>query len=174
MSKFINQTARSPLMHFLLIGAVIYAAYGLFGAKAVEESDNTVVVTSGELEWLARTFTKTWNRPPTPQEIRGLLDAHIREQVLYRQALAMGLDENDVIIRRRLAQKMEFLFQDLADFNPPTNAELIAYFEEHLDQYQESEVTTFTHVFVNPDQREEHTLEDAKEILAQLQIYIYK
>lgn len=168
MSKFINKTARSPLLHFLLIGAAIYLAYGLFGTKAVEESDNTVVVTSGELEWLTQTFTLTWNRAPTPQEIRGLLNAHIRERVFYREAMAMGLDEDDVIVRRRLAQKLEFLFQDLADIIPPTEAELVAYFQDHLDQYQEPEVTTFTHVYVNPDLRDEHTLEDAAQILAQL------
>ncbi len=168
MTKFINKAARSPLLHFLLIGAAIYLANGLFGTKAVEESDNTVVVTSGELEWLAQTFASTWNRAPTPQEIRGLLDAHIRERVLYREALAMGLDEDDVIIRRRLAQKLEFLFQDLADITPPTEAELVVYFEEHLDQYQEPEVTTFTHVFVDPDLRDDHTLEDAEQILATL------
>ena len=154
----------SPLLHFLFIGAAIYLACGLFGPRAVEQSDDTVVVTASELEWLAQTFASTWNRAPTRQDLAGLVKAHIREQVLYREAMAMGLDRNDVIIRRRLAQKLEFLYQDLADMTPPSVSEIETYFLAHIEEYQEPELITFTQIFVNPDRHGDQTLADAAAI----------
>ncbi len=82
---------RSPLLHFLLIGAAIYGAFSLFGSRSSGEPNNTVLVTTGELDWLAQTFGSTWNRAPTPQELTGLVKAYIREQVLYREAFLIPL-----------------------------------------------------------------------------------
>ena len=99
---------------------------------------------------------------------KGLIDQFVRETVLYREALAMGLERDDVIIRRRLAQKLEFLFQDLADAAPPEDQELQAYFKAHRDRYQDPELLSFTHVFLDPDRRGDQTLVDAEGMLAEL------
>ena len=161
-------TLRSPLLHFLLIGAVVYLLYGLTDSDTTLISPDTITVTAGDVAWMEDSWQKRWNRSPTPEERKGLIDQHVRETVLYREALAMGLEQDDVIIRRRLAQKLEFLFQDLADVVPPDDQELRTYFEANRDRYQDPDLLTFTHVFLDPDQRGDRTLADAEAMLAEL------
>lgn len=168
MRDLITKTVRSPLLHFLVIGAAIYVAYAALSPEAATESPDTIRVSTGDIAWMEDSWQSRWNRPPTPEERQGLIDAHVRETALYREALAMGLDQNDVIIRRRLAQKLEFLFQDLADAVPVTGEELETHFAENRDRYQDPEVMTFMHVFVDPDRRGDQTLVDAEAMLAEL------
>ncbi|MBW2577385.1 MAG: peptidyl-prolyl cis-trans isomerase [Deltaproteobacteria bacterium] len=144
---------REPLLHFLLIGAAIYGLYGAFAETAPEETDKTIVVSSAEVEWMQTSWQKRWNRPPTPEELDGLIQQYIRETVLYREALTMGLNQHDQVIRRRLAQKLEFLAKDLVALTPPADEELVAYFDANKDRYQEPVLYTFTQVFFNPDKR---------------------
>ena len=151
-----------PLLHFMFIGAVIYALYGLFAEPLVEETDKTIVVTAGEIEWMRVSWQKRWNRPPTEEEFDGLIQQYIKETVLYREALTMGLNKHDTVIRRRLAQKLEFLAKDLVALTPPTEAELLAYFAEHQARYQEPTLYTFNQVFFDPDKRGDTTLDDAE------------
>jgi hypothetical protein len=159
---------REPLLHFLLLGAVIYGLYALAGPASPDHEPDRITVTAGELEWLASSWEKRWSRPPTPEERAGLIDDYVRETILYREALAMGLDRDDTIVRRRLAQKLEFLVQDLAAATSPTEEELEAYLAEHGERYARPALATFTHVFVDPDARGDRTLDDADEILAEL------
>jgi len=159
---------REPLVHFLLMGAAIYLLYGVFAEPAPEADDKTIVVTAGELEWMRTSWEKRWNRLPTAEEFDGLIQQYIRETVLYREALTMGLNQHDQVIRRRLAQKLEFLAKDLVALTPPTEEELQAYFAEHQDRYQQPARYTFTQVFVDPDKRGDATLADAEEIKAEL------
>jgi peptidyl-prolyl cis-trans isomerase C len=155
---------REPLVHFLFIGAAIYLAYGLFAEPAPEAQDDTIVVTAGEVEWMRTAWQKRWNRPPTAREFDGLIQQYIRETVLYREALTMGLNKHDMVIRRRLAQKLEFLARDLVALTPPAEEELQAYFDTHRDRYQEPARYTFTQVFIDPDKRGDTTLDDAEAI----------
>ena len=111
---------REPLVHFTCIGIVIYSLYGWFAEPVVEESEKTIVVTAGEIEWMHASWQKRWNRPPTASEFDGLVQQYIKETVLYREALTMGLNQHDQVIRRRLAQKLEFLAGDLVALTPPT------------------------------------------------------
>ena len=159
---------REPLVHFMFIGAVIYALYGLFAEPVVEETDKTIVISSGEIEWMQTSWQKRWNRPPTAQEFDGLIQQYIKETVLYREALTMGLNQHDQVIRRRLAQKLEFLAKDLVALTPPTEDELMAYFEEHQSRYQAPTLYTFTQVFFDPDKRDDTTLADAEKAKATL------
>jgi hypothetical protein len=155
---------REPLVHFLFIGTAIYLAYALFAEPTPEAQDDTIIVTAGEVEWMRTAWQKRWNRPPTAQEFDGLIQQYIRETVLYREALTMGLNKHDMVIRRRLAQKLEFLAKDLVALTPPTEEELQAYFDTHRDRYQELARYTFTQVFVDPDKRGDATLDDAEAI----------
>ncbi len=159
---------REPLVHFLFIGAVIYLLYGMFSESVPEADDKTVVVTAGEIEWMQSSWQKRWNRPPTREELDRLIQQYIRETVLYREALTMGLNQHDQIIRRRLAQKLEFLAKDLVALTPPTDEELLTYFDAHQDRYQEPALYTFTQVFIDPDKRGDATLSDAEAIKATL------
>jgi hypothetical protein len=159
---------REPLLHFLLIGAAIYALYVVIAEPVPEEDDKTIVVSSGEVEWMRTSWQKRWNRPPTPEEFDGLIQQYIRETVLYREALTMGLNQHDQVIRRRLAQKLEFLAKDLVALTPPSEEELVAHFEANKDRYQQPALYTFTQVFIDPDKRGDATLDDAEAIKATL------
>ena len=162
------QLAKEPLVHFLFIGAAIYLLYGMFAEPVLEETDKTIVVSAGEIEWMQTSWQKRWNRPPTAAEFDGLIQQYIRETVLYREALTMGLNKHDQVIRRRLAQKLEFLAKDLVALTPSTEEELQAYFAEHQDRYQEPARYTFTQVYIDPDKRGDATLADAEKIKSAL------
>jgi len=155
---------REPLVHFMFIGAVIYLLYGVFAEPVPEADDKTIVVTAGEIEWMQSSWQKRWNRPPTAEEFNGLIQQYIKETVLYREALTMGLNKHDIVIRRRLAQKLEYLAKDLVALIPPTDEELQMYFSEHRDRYQEPALYTFTQVFIDPDKRGDTTLAKAEAI----------
>ena len=159
---------REPLLHFVLIGAAIYLLYGAFAEPLPEADDKTIVVTAGEIEWMQTSWQKRWNRPPTDKEFEGLVQQYIRETVLYREALTMGLNQHDQVIRRRLAQKLEFLAKDLVALTPPTDEELQAYFDKHRERYQAPVRYTFTQVYIDPDKRGDATLGDAEAIKAKL------
>jgi parvulin-like peptidyl-prolyl isomerase len=114
-------------------------------------------------------FTRTWMRPPTQEELRGLVDDFVREEVLYREAKAMGLDQDDVIVRRRMRQKFEFLAEDLAArTGPPTDQELEAYLRQHADKYSEEASFSFEHVFFSREKRGASADVDATAMLARL------
>jgi hypothetical protein len=164
----VRSVIHEPLVHFLLLGAAIYGLYALAGPAAEPDDSNRITVTAGEIGWLADSWQKRWNRPPTPEERAGLIREYIRETVFYREALAMGLDRDDTIIRRRLAQKLEFLSQDLVASIPPTEEELSTHFEANAERYQLPALTTLTQVFVDPDRRGDQTLADAEVIGAEL------
>jgi hypothetical protein len=159
---------REPLLHFMFIGAVIYLLYGVFAEPVPQETDKTIVVTAGEVEWMQASWQKRWNRPPTAKELENQIQQYIKETVLYREALTMGLNKHDQIIRRRLAQKLEFLAKDLVALTTPTDEELQVYFDEHQARYQEPTRYTFTQVFFDPDKRGDTTLDDAEKIKAAL------
>ncbi len=158
MSGRVSRLAKEPLFHFLILGLAIYGGYAWLYAGEASESDQQIIrVGEGELAWMRTSFEKRWKRAPTPNELQGLTQEYIRETAFYREALAMGLDKDDTIVRRRLAQKLEFLVQDLIDVSPPTVAQLEAYFEEHRADYRQPDLITFTHAFVDPDKRGDET-----------------
>lgn len=159
---------REPLVHFLFIGVAIYLLYGLFAEPISEQPDNTIVVSAAEIKGMEISWQKRWNRPPTVEEFDGLIQQYIREIVLYREALMMGLDKHDPIIRRRLGQKLEFLAKDLVALTPPEDGELQAYFNAHQQRYAEPARFTFTQVYINSDKRGDATLADAEKIKATL------
>jgi len=158
---------RQPLFQFLVLGVVLFGLYTLFGQKQEAESKE-IVITNQQITLLASMWEKQWRRPPTPEEMQGLLQSFIREEVLYREALAMGLDRDDTVVRRRLAQKIEFLAQDLATQGEPGDAELRTFYKENVEDFEVPATVTFSHVYLNLDTRGEDAFEDADRILAEL------
>ena len=158
---------REPLLHFILIGGVLFAADAALREDAAP-SDQVIRITEAEIDRLQVQWTRQYQRPPTPAEMQGLVDARVREEVLYREALAMGLDQDDSILRRRLAQKLEFLIEDLAAAREPSEAELSAFFEERQAAYRLPARVSFSHVFFNPDRRGRGAERDASLVLAGL------
>jgi len=164
----VKQILREPLLQFLLIGAVLFGLYRLPFSDSVSASNNRITIGAGEIEQLRAMFLKQRQRPPTDEELRGLIDAHVQEEVLYREALAMGLDRDDTIVKRRLAQKLEFLTEDLSDAGSPTDAQLAAFFTEHGDRYQVPGRVSFVHVYFSTAKRGKRAEQDAKNDLARL------
>jgi len=169
MREQIVNVAKSPLVHFLIIGTGIYLAYAAFGTKQEAPGPDKITVTSSEIGWLVESWQKRWNRPPTDAERQGLVEQYVRETVLYREALAMGLDKDDTIIRRRLAQKLEFLTDDLASIQSPSDEDLETYFAENAERYQTPAMITFAHVFFDVDQRGINAEQAALDIKVQLE-----
>ncbi len=158
---------RQPLVQFILIGAIIATAYGLLGGGAAD--DRTVTISAAEIARLEATWRAQWNRPPLPQELDGLIRSQVRERVLYQEALSMGLGDDDPVVRRVIAQKLELLYNDLVELSlSPTDQELRAYFAANVDRYQPPPRMTVTQIFFNPDERQEATLPDAEAAVARL------
>ena len=164
----VKSILKEPLFQFFVLGVFVYVLYGLFASLDDKQAENTIVVTKGEIDWMKDTWTKRWNRPPTDQELEGLIDQHIEESIFYQEALKMGLDQNDVIIRRRLAQKLKFLQEDLLKPGEPSEEELKAYFRENISTYSSDELVTLTQIFYDPDKRGSSTLQDAENDKARL------
>ena len=159
---------REPLLHFILLGAAIFAVYG-FVTRHRTDKPGEIVVTQGTLENIITGFTRTWQRPPTEEELRGQVREYIREEAAYREALAMGLDRDDTIVRRRLRQKLEFLSDDLATRVEPTDADLQSFLQTHPGLFQSEPRFTFRHVYLNPQQHGANRAADEARLLAELQ-----
>ena len=158
---------REPLVHFLLLGAMLFGAFALLGERSSAPTGQ-IVVTPGHIEHLTVGFTRTRQRPPTAQELAGLIDDYIREEVLYREALAMGLDRDDTIVRRRLRQKLEFLTEEVAETAPPTEADLQVFLQQHPDAFRVEPRLAFQHIYLNRHRRGAAANAEAQQLLAQL------
>ena len=158
---------REPLVHFLLIGAALFLVFGLFNNPVGPQSDR-IVITPGQIEFMKANFTRTWQRPPTEQELQGLISSHVREEIFYREALALGLDRDDPIIRRRLKQKLEFMSDDLAGVATPSDEQLRTFLETHPERFRIEPQVAFRHIFLDIDQRGNTALDEAERLLAEL------
>lgn len=146
----LGRLLREPLVHFLIVGAAVFAAYAFLADGNETETRDRIVVTEGRVQQLAQIFVKTWQRPPTPQELRGLVDAYIKEEVYYREAVKLGLDRDDTLIRRRMQQKMEFLSEPGEEALAADDVALQAYLDGHKDAYRVEPKLAFEQVFINP------------------------
>jgi parvulin-like peptidyl-prolyl cis-trans isomerase-like protein len=158
---------REPLLHFLLLGAAIFGVYSLV-SKHSAAAPGEIVITQGKLENLVTGFTRTWQRPPSEEELKGLIRDYVREELAYREAIAMGLDRDDTIIRRRLRQKLEFLNDDLAAHVEPTDVDLQTFLQSHPDKFKTETTFTFRHVYLNPQAHRATLSRDAARILTEL------
>ena len=164
----IRRLLREPLLHFLLIGTALFLLYGALN-RGRSDAPSDIVVSEARVEALAESFATVWMRPPTPEEIKGLIDDHIAEEIYYREAIAMGLDQDDTVIRRRLRQKMEFISEDAATATEPTDAELRAYLAAHPEKFLEPAELTFVQVYFSTEKRGDQARPSAEQLLAELQ-----
>jgi hypothetical protein len=160
---------REPLVHFLILAGLLFAL--LPEAKAPEDipDNGRIVISAEEVERLAMAWMQRWQRPPSEAELAGMVREAVREQVLYREAMALGLDRDDVVIRRHLRQKYEFVTQDLAYDTDPDEATLLAYYNAHPDRYAQSTQLSFSQILFSKDRRGAAAEADAAQVLADLQ-----
>ena len=168
MKNILRKLIGEPLFHFLLLGAVIFLLAGRVRSGSVGSGDK-IVVTQSQIESIVVGFSRTWMRPPSQEELQGLVNDYVREEVLYREAKAMGLDQDDVIVRRRMRQKFEFLAEDqAARIGPPTDQELESYLRQHADKYSEEPSFSFDHIFFRREMRGASADAEANALLARL------
>jgi peptidyl-prolyl cis-trans isomerase C len=160
---------REPLVHFLLLGAVLFGVYAYveLGRGGAEQSKQ-IRLTIDDFSQMVLIFRSQWRRDPTPEELRLLVEDKVREEVLYREALALGLDKNDTIVKRRMAQKMQFLAEDIAAAREPAPAELATWFEANRDQFALPPRISFRHLYFSPDRRGSRARDDAGGALTKL------
>jgi hypothetical protein len=140
---------REPLLHFILLGAGIFVAFSIVTRHRTDKPGE-IVVSQGTIENLVTGFSRTWQRPPTEEELEGLVRDYIREEAAYREALALGLDRDDMIVRRRLRQKLEFLSDELATRTEPSDAELQSFLQTHTGLFQSEPLFSFRQIYFNP------------------------
>jgi len=155
---------REPLVHFLLIGAVLFGIYSFMQAGQSKE----IRVTRDELAQLTRPYQSQWHRLPTPQDLDRMVEGKIQQEILYREAVAMGLDKDDEIVKRRMAQKMQSRAEDMAAAREPTSAELRAWYEKNSALFGQPPRVSFRHLYFSPDRRGARAREDAASALAKL------
>jgi hypothetical protein len=158
---------REPLLQCVLAGLALFVVYDLRHRDAEPtERSHRIELTADDLRQVAFAWAAQGRAAPSSEEIRLLTEARVREEILYREALALGLDQDDAIVRRRLAQKMEFLFEDVARLQEPTDAELRAWFATNAEGFTLPARITFRHVYFSPDHRGAGAREDAARALA--------
>ena len=161
---------REPLVHFLLLGAVLFGVWTTTCSRRARRraSSKQIQLSLDDLAQLALLFQSQWRREPTPEEFNRLVENRVQEEILYREALAMGLDKDDTIVKRRMAQKMQFLAEDVAAAREPTTAELKSWFEKNSAKFAEPSRVSFRHLYFSPDRRGQRARDDAAKALAKL------
>jgi len=164
----IKRLLREPLLHFMVLGAVLFVGYAYLEPDAEAGSSYEIALTLEELTQLHTIYESQWRRSPTPEEFSAMVENKVRQEVLYREALAMGLDKNDEIVKRRMAQKMQFVAEDLAAAHEPTTEELRAWYAENSDKFAMPKRLSFRHLYFSPDIRGAKAYDDAVRSLAEL------
>ncbi|MGE5208062.1 MAG: peptidyl-prolyl cis-trans isomerase [Alphaproteobacteria bacterium] len=160
---------REPLLHFLLIGVVLFGFYSYLNrSKSGTQSPKQIVLSLDELATMTAYFESQWHRPPTPKEFQAMVEDKVKEEVLYREGLVMGLDKDDTIVKRRMVQKVLFLVEDVAAAHEPSTAELKAWFEKNTDKFALPSRYSFRHVYFSPDKRGKNAYNDAAGMLTKI------
>lgn len=146
-----NKLSREPLLHFIMLGALLFAGHMLW-QRHVSKADYTITVTTEEMERQALIFAGENRRKPTDEDLKALLFSHVEEQVLMREAQRLSLGENDTIIRRRLAQKMRFIIEDIDTPPLPDETVLKSWFKDNIDKFVSAETRSFSHIYFSPEE----------------------
>jgi peptidyl-prolyl cis-trans isomerase C len=167
--SLLKRWLREPLLHFLLIGLALFVIYRALNPTAVEQGNRSrIELTNDDLRQLEVGWVAQWRRPPTPEEMRRLMESKVREEILYREALALGLEQGDTIVKPCMVQKMEFLAEDLSTLREPSREELKAWFEKNPQRFTIAGRASFRHLYFSFDKRGERVREAAEGVLAEL------
>ncbi|WP_026942311.1 peptidyl-prolyl cis-trans isomerase [Hellea balneolensis] len=162
-----TKLTREPLVHFIILGALLFAGHMLWQAH-VTKADYTITVTAEEMERQALIFAGENRRQPTDEDLKALLFSHVEEQALMREAQRLGLGEDDTIIRRRLAQKMRFIIEDTAPPPVPETSDLKNWYQANIDLFKSLETRSFSHIYLSPETRGENITANAQLLLTQV------
>ena len=155
-----------PIVPFLIVGAALFGLQAVWSPRGAANA--TIVVSDAQAAAMVQAFTRTWQRPPSPEELQRLLDDHVRTEVLVREARALGLDRNDTIVRRRLRQKVEFVGEGDVQVPRPREQDLQRHLDAHPDRFRREPQLSFEQVFFDPARRGAQLTRDAEAIKADL------
>jgi hypothetical protein len=165
----IGRWLQEPLLQFLVVGVVLFGAWKVVNPDSFDRGPtNRIVLTDDDLKQLSITWMMAGRAPPSPEQMQRLIDDRVREEVLYREALALGLDKDDTIVKRQLARKMEFLAEDVSKLEEPKPGELKAWYEKNKGRFALPPRVSFRHVYLSPDRRGATVRGDAERVLTQL------
>ena len=157
-----------PLLHFAAAGAILFGAYLIINrGETIPSAADPIQIGEGDIRWLKNTFANQWQRSPTEDELRGLVAGFLEEELFAREAKALGLDQNDTIVRRRLAQKLTFLVEDTSRIVEPADAELRRFYDANAERFRVEARVTFTQLFFDPEKRQ-HAESDARAALVSI------
>lgn len=168
MPERLQRLLREPLLHFMAIAAVLFAVNAALNPAVLRPSGNGIVVTEGRIRQLAESFQLVSGRMPDVRELEALVEDFVIEEAAYREALAMGLDVDDTVVRRRLRQKLEFLLEDVSAIEEPTETELTEFMETHAERYATPRRVAIRQVLASADRRGDAAPADAAAMLARL------
>jgi hypothetical protein len=147
--QIIKRILQEPLFHFFILGGLIFLLSGLFGNKDYIPQNNVVLVSAVTIDNYTKQWSAQMGRPATEEEISGFIEKYIREEILSREAITLGLDKGDIVIKRRLVQKIDFMSGEMLEVPQPTEEELTNYFEVNRSNYRLPRRISFTQVFLN-------------------------
>ncbi len=162
-----NAVCREPLLHFLIIGALVFLAFELSQGDSIVEEDH-IRIDAGTMAQLQAQFNRTRLRQPTDDELSKLIDNYIRDEVYYREARSMGLDQNDTVVRKRMYQKLDFLLEELTEEETPNDKVLAQFIDSHSSRFREEPHLSFIQVFFNLGKNPELTKSYARKTLVRL------
>lgn len=162
-----TKLSREPLVHFIVLGALLFVGHILW-QRHIDKADYTITVTAEEMERQALIFAGENRRQPTDEDLQALLFSHVEEQALMREAERLGLGEDDTIIRRRLAQKMRFIIEDVDPPSLPAESELKDWFDANIDKFISAETRSFSHIYLSPEEHGNNLESAAQDILSGL------
>jgi peptidyl-prolyl cis-trans isomerase C len=165
---------REPLLHFIVAGIAVFAIHGVLHDAPAGQEQRRIEITADDQRQIQIAWRARWERAPSDDELRNLIEEQVKEEILYREALALGLEKGDTIIKRRLAQKMDFLAEDVAKLREPAAGEVEAWFATHRQRYAPPALATFHHLFFSADKRGARAEADAREALSALQVGVSK
>jgi PPIC-type PPIASE domain len=165
----LKRAIKEPLVHFAALALLIFAGYGFFNNEKREQLDR-IVVESGKIQQLSAVFSKIWLRQPIADELKALVDDYVKEEIYVREALALGLDKDDTVIRRRLRVKMEFLSEADAGLPTPTDIELYEYLKNNSRKFEIEPSVAFEQVYFDPARRGEMIDHDSAFVLKTLML----
>lgn len=145
--KALGGMLREPLVHFLIAGFMLFVFFAWRGSEVDPES-RTITVSEPQVTKLVAGWQQTWQRPPTPQELDGLIRDHIREEVLYREGLRLGLDKDDTVVRRRIRSKMEFLVDARTEAQLPDDAQLQVWLDRNPQKYAAETLYSLDQIYI--------------------------
>jgi len=160
-----RRVLREPLLHFLLLGLALFLYYGRVAPD--DDGGKRIVVSQAQVDLLSTQFQATWSRPPTPDELNGLVESYIRDEILYREGRSLGLDQDDAVIKRRVRQKLDVMIEESIAQNSPTDADLQAYLDANPETFRKPSVVSFEQVYFGAEGDVDAKLARARTLLQQ-------